>query len=76
MKEDANHEHVSKIIDDLEPGTMVVKYFLVAEGMDVEGRRSLYTVSNPDATLWDSTMLLYFALKDEEAKIFKRRMEQ
>ena len=48
-------------------GEMVVKWVLVCESMDDTGNRGVWTITDDDATTWDTLGLLTYALQQEQA---------
>lgn len=48
--------------------TMLTKYFFVAEGLDNQGRRAIYTASTDDMALWDELALVNYARNRVNAK--------
>ncbi|MDB5716270.1 MAG: hypothetical protein JWO15_3667 [Sphingomonadales bacterium] len=67
---------VAQLIDGLDPGALVTKFVVIAEAIDTNGRRALYTASNEGAMNWDSVGLLRTALSMEEAAILKQKLEE
>lgn len=49
---------VSQLVETLTPGCFVTKFVLVAEVIDTEGDRSIWSENNDDATRWDIAGLL------------------
>lgn len=73
---DASDKAVSEMVESMDPGSMVTKYVLVAEALDSEGRRALYTNANDKAKSWEIMGLLQFAIAKEMATIGQARPEE
>ncbi len=73
---DRSEDLVSELIEGLDPGAMVTKFVVVAEGIDTDGVRALYTATHEGAKAWDSIGLLTYALARENAQILREKMEQ
>lgn len=58
---------VAQIIQGLDPGAFVTKFVLVAEVLDTDGNRAVWTETSDDASKWDAYGLLTFALEEERA---------
>ena len=61
-------DHVAALIEDLEPGSMVLRYVIVAEVLDPSGSRGVWCDSHEDATRWDLYGLLTEALEAERGR--------
>jgi hypothetical protein len=53
--------------DELPP--IVLKFYVIAETMDEQGRRGLEAFRSADASVWDAIGLLSFELEVEKRKI-------
>lgn len=53
---------VSEALTAIEPGTMVLKCIVLAEVIDSEGKRALWTIAGPDVKAWDTVGILQHAL--------------
>jgi len=62
MSTSAKHDAVTAFVNDCEPDCVVTKFVIVAEVIGIDGRRSLWTDTNDDATPWDTAGLLIHAL--------------
>jgi hypothetical protein len=60
----AKHDAVTAFVQDCEADAIVTKFVIVAEVIGIDGRRSLWTDTNDDATPWDSKGLLVHALEE------------
>lgn len=58
---------VGQLVQDLEPGSIVTRFVVVAEVIDADGIRGLWTDTHDGATRWDTLGLLTFALGQEKA---------
>lgn len=67
---------IAKFVDGIEPGAIVTKYVLVAEGIDPAGKRAIYTYTDDDAMAQDVMGLLDYAIAREKAAIFKTAMKE
>lgn len=56
-------------------GDMVTRWALVAEVIDEDGARSVWTLAPPEAKAWDTLGLLAFAQQIEQAEAVKQAME-
>jgi hypothetical protein len=56
---------VSDLVQQLDPGAMVTRFVVLAEVIDADNDRALWSFTAPDATKWDSMGLLQFALRRE-----------
>lgn len=63
-------------IQGLDPGAMLTKYVVVAEGIDEDGDRAVYTSTHEGATAWDVLGLLSYAKGREEAALTKAALEE
>ncbi len=62
---------VQEVLGLAEPeGVMVNKFVILAEGMDSDGRRAFYSLTNPGATAWDMVGLLQYGLQRQQAREF------
>lgn len=58
---------VAQLIEDLEPGCVVLKFVVVAEVISPDGRRTLWQATHDGATRWDTYGLLTEALEEVKA---------
>lgn len=58
-----------------ESGDMVTRWALVAEVIDEDGARSVWTLAPDEAKAWDTLGLLAFAQQVEQAEAVKQAME-
>lgn len=63
-----NDDHVSQMVETMDPGAFVTKYVLIAEVIDAEGNRGVWSDTHDEATRWDTYGLLMEALTAEQAK--------
>ena len=63
-----NDAIVGQLIETMDPGAFVTKYVLVAEVIDSEGKRGVWSDTHDEATRWDTYGLLMEALTAEQAK--------
>lgn len=63
MSDDA----VAQLIEGLDPGAFVTRFVLVAEVIDTDGNRGIWTETHDDAARWDTYGLLTWALEEERA---------
>jgi hypothetical protein len=64
VSEDRNqaaHAAVSDLVQQIDPGAMVTRFVLLAEVIDAENDRALWSFVAPRATKWDTLGLLEFA---------------
>lgn len=59
---------VGQIIEDLDPGCMVLKFILVAEVISADGARAVWIEAHEDASRGDKYGLLVEALETEKAR--------
>jgi hypothetical protein len=71
-----NDELISLFVEGLEPGAMVTKYVIVAEGIDPSGNRANYTATHTDATSWDVMGLLEYARAREQGAVIRSMLEE
>lgn len=69
MQIDSAEDHVAQILEEMNPGCMMTKFILIAEGIDTDGERGVYTVQNDGAMLWDNIGMLEFALAIAKGKL-------
>lgn len=72
---DSIGELVGKALEMAVPGSMLVKYTLVMEGMDDKGERFVHVVVPNDARAWDIYGLLNFVLANEQAHLSRHYPE-
>ena len=75
MGKDNSDDLIAKFIDGMDPGAMVNKFIIVAEGIDNDGDRASYTATQGGATSWDVMGLLLYGLVREIAALVKTAME-
>lgn len=59
---------VAQLIQGLDPGAYVTKFVVVAEVIDTDGERGVWTETHDGATKWDTFGLLHFALHREQTE--------
>ena len=66
MNEREQQEHtlnaVADLIHELEPGSIVTRFVLVAEVIDPDAERSCWLLLPPDSRPWDVAGLCHFAI--------------
>lgn len=75
LEQDDTARLVGQIIEGLDPGAFVTKYVVVAEAIDTEGQRAVWSQASDDATRWDTYGLLTEALQTEKAAHIAERMD-
>jgi len=73
--EDDSDNLISQFVSKLDPGAMVTKYVMVAEGIDNDGDRASYTATHEGATSWDVIGLLIYSFAREFAAIVRTTLE-
>ncbi len=68
-------EAVSNALQQVDPGTMPVKFVLLLEVIDRDGDRALWTAAGPNMTAWDTVGMLGHAMHVQQADTTKRRIE-
>lgn len=53
----------------LDDGEMILRWVAVAEVIDKDGEKGLYTMTSPDLKAWESLGLLQFALAVETGSV-------
>jgi len=56
-------ELVGQIIEGLEPGAFVTKFVLIAEVIDTDGERGIWTETHYGAKPWDTLGLLTYSIE-------------
>lgn len=59
---------VAQLIEDLDPGCVVIKFAVVVEVIDAEGNRTVWRTTHDNATRWDTYGLLTEALESVRAE--------
>ena len=59
---------VQAMIESFAPGGLATRFLIVAEVIDEEGKRNIWTASHEDSTRWDNYGLLMEALQQEKAE--------
>lgn len=67
---------LADMIAKLDPGAMLTRYIVLAEVVDAEGRRALWSGSAPDQKTWDTMGLLDYARAVEYAATAKDEAEE
>lgn len=63
--DDAALTHVANLIAEVQPGSMVQRFVLLAEVIDEDGGRWFSSFTAPDQKRWDSMGLLDYGLTFE-----------
>jgi len=69
------NDHITAVLKLIREGEgddvslMTTKFVLVAEGMDENGERGIYTATHEGARAWDTIGLLQFGLMNEQAAL-------
>lgn len=66
---DDSQNLISQYVEKLDPGAMVTKFVIIAEGIDSDGDRASYSSTHEDATSWDIMGLLLYGLVREVAAL-------
>lgn len=66
---------VTQIVGERDPGCMVTKFVVIAEVIDPEGERGVWTETHEDALRWDTYGLLVEALQAEKARQIAEEIE-
>lgn len=53
-----DQDRVQDIVNSMEEGAMATLYILIAEGVDTQGRRAMYTSTTPEIAVWDELKLV------------------
>ena len=69
------HNELTRVLQKVEPG-MVTKWVILAETIDADGDRGLWSLCSESATAWDTLGLLQFALHREQAKALLNSMRE
>lgn len=64
---DASTGAITQLINGLDPGAVVTKFVVVAEVIDANGERNVWTETHDGAMPWDRIGLLRYALWLETA---------
>jgi hypothetical protein len=64
---DDTSDLIAQAIEGLDPGAVVTKFVVVAEVIDSDGGRAVWTDTHDGATRWDTYGLLAYALENEVA---------
>lgn len=64
---------VGEIVAEMDPGSLVTKYLVIAEALDTDGKVALYTSAHKNANSWDILGLLEFAGAREKGTIMQAR---
>jgi len=59
--------HIAEIIEGLDPGALVTRFVVIAEVIDAEGERAIWTDTSDGSTRWDTYGLLTYALEEERS---------
>lgn len=63
-----NDAIAGQLIETMDPGAFVTKYMIVAEVIDSDGVRGIWSDTHDGATRWDTYGLLMEALTAEQAQ--------
>lgn len=61
------NDALSDLIQQIDPNAMLTRWVVLAEIVDAEGERGLWTLSAPDQRAWDTLGLLDYARALEHA---------
>jgi len=75
-EEDKSDDLISQFVDGLDPGAMVTKFVVIAEGIDPQGERAVYTATHENANSWDVMGLLKYAMTREESSMVADYIEE
>lgn len=67
---------IQNIVETIDPGAIVTKFLVIAEAIDKDGKRAVYSATNGDAQAQDTMGLLNHALEKERAGYVIRRMKE
>lgn len=62
---------VGTLIMSIDPGAMVQRFVLLAEVVDADGERALWTLTAPDAKPWDTLGLMVYGQQLEQAETLR-----
>lgn len=69
-QQDAAHVAIGELIQRIDPGVMMTRFVLVAEVIDNDGGRSVWSVEAPGSTSWDVLGLLEYAKAAESVSVW------
>ena len=67
----ATTDHVSSMVEEMDPGCVVLRYCVVAEVLDQDGDRTFWSDTHEGATRQDIYGLLTEALEAEKAQHYR-----
>lgn len=72
---EAAHDAVSGLIQQIDPGSMVTRFLVVAEIINADGDRAVWMAAAPGQNAWDSLGLIDYARAREYAGIAREETD-
>lgn len=75
-EKDDSDNLIAQFVQGIDPGAVVTKFVIMAEGFDADGSRASYTSTHDGASPWDTMGLLIYGMAREFAQVVRDTLEE